>query len=90
MRRDKYLPSSGLIPCSLCMKYYILIIMEGLLAKKKKGEPVPKYYLHYYYHGEQRNPDAESIPESRMISPQWKCPAHRESSLACGFVLFVV
>lgn len=35
LRRDKYLPRSGLIPCFLCIKYYILIVMGGLLAKKK-------------------------------------------------------
>lgn len=40
---------------------------------------MPKCYLHY---GKQRNSDAESIPESRMISPPWESPAHRESSLA--------
>lgn len=61
--------------------------MGALLAKKNHGEPMPKCYLHY---GKQRNPDAESIPESRVISPLWESPAHRESSLLCGFVLFVL
>lgn len=66
-----------------------------IACQKRNEEPVPKCYLHYYYHGKQRNPDAESIPESRMIPPQWESPAHRESRavkpcLTRGFVLFVV
>lgn len=64
LRRDKYLPSSGLI----------LIVMGGLLAKKN-GELVPKCYLHYCCHGKGRNPDAESTPGSSMVSPQWESRA---------------
>lgn len=75
-----------MIPRSLCMEYHILIVMGGLLVKRENGELVPKCYLHYYYHGKQRNAGAGS----RMISPQQESPAHREHSLARGFVLFVV
>lgn len=71
LRREKYLPSSGLI----------LIVMGGLLAKKKNGELVPKCYLHYCYHGKERNPDAKSTPGSSMVSPQWQSRAPNHASL---------
>lgn len=34
LRRDKYLPNSGLILCSSCMNCYIVKVMGALLAKK--------------------------------------------------------
>lgn len=64
---------------------------NGRIACKKNAELIPKCYLHYCYRGRERNPDAES----RMISPQWESPAHRESRalrpcLGRSFVLSVV
>lgn len=41
LKRDKYLPNSGLILCSLCMNCYIIKVMGALLAKKPMESQSP-------------------------------------------------